>query len=126
MKIKILICAIFATAGLTAFSFIKKPTPLADNKPIKTVREVLTGQKLMVVSLKPTKSKDSVNYVAELRSSFMVVSYESDPAKVILDWTMCPDGKCPEAKLYYPEKPGYDQLDSLINAQLKLKEKTNR
>ncbi|TCC88191.1 hypothetical protein EZ428_20940 [Pedobacter frigiditerrae] len=122
MKIKILIYAVVTVSGLTTLSFIKKQRLISEGNPAKFVREVLTGKHLFVVSLQPNKNKKSASLLAESRNSFMVVSYENDSSKVIIDWTMCPDGKCPEPKLYYPEKPDYDQLDSLINTQLKLKE----
>lgn len=81
-------------------------------------REVLTSQQLFVVEVQPVKKgklkNKRVNFRAELRGAFQVFKYTKDTSIVELDWVMCPDGNCPEAKYYEPGTAEYAQLDVLI------------
>lgn len=80
-------------------------------------REVLTSQQLFttkVSALKKKGKKDLLNYKAELRNAFKIVAFDGDTTFTELDWTMCPDGKCPEVGLYESETEAYKKLDGLI------------
>lgn len=85
-----------------------------DNAP----REVLTSQQMFVVEVQPVKKgkykNKRVNFRAELRDVFQVFKYTKDTSIIELDWIMCPDGKCPEAKYYEPGTPEYAQLNVLV------------
>ncbi|PTT02550.1 hypothetical protein DBR11_04485 [Pedobacter sp. HMWF019] len=80
-------------------------------------REVFTSQQLFttkVSALKKKGKKDLLDYKAELRDAFKIVAYDGDTTYTELNWTMCPDGKCPEAGLYESETEVYKKLDELI------------
>jgi hypothetical protein len=120
-----LIIAAALTSSIT-LSFIiapKNPTiPRNATHPAATIkaREVLTAQKLVLVELKPSLThKDSVHFEFKLRDVFTVINYEKNKSSVLLDWTVCPDGNCPEAKLYYPKTTAYRELDVLVQDVLK-------
>jgi hypothetical protein len=82
------------------------------------VREILLSQQLFVVEISPVKGskpKDKlVNFKAELRDAFMVICYDGDKTITELNWTMCPNGKCPIAKTYNWGTPEYNQVDTLM------------
>lgn len=94
------------------------PPPIEPRKNVSNslkTREVLTGAKLVVTKVTPSKtSKDSVNFTAELRDVFKVIEYSNNTGKVILNWALCPDGKCPEMKEYKPGTLAYNQLSKLM------------
>ena len=86
-----------------------------DNEP--AIREVLTSQQLFVTKLTPIKGrfrKTKQKFEAELRDAFKVVIYKSDSTYVELDWTMCPDGKCPDVGQFEEGTLAYARIDSLI------------
>ena len=81
------------------------------------VREVFTGQQLFYVKLIPQKTNSKnkkVKFEAALRNAFKVIRYEADTSYVELDWTMCPDGKCPEIGQFVKGSSQYSKLDSII------------
>jgi len=63
------------------------------------IREILTSQQLFVTKLMPLAGKykkTGQGDKAELRDAFKVIRYEGDSTYLELDWTLCPDGNCPE------------------------------
>lgn len=91
------------------------------------VREVLTSQQLFYVKVTPQKTKSKnkkVNFVAELRNAYKVIRYEADTSRVELDWTICPDGKCPEMGQFTIGSAEYNNLGGMIKSQLKNKKAT--
>ncbi len=115
MKLKISTAIIFILIAIT-FAFTTKSDSI--NLPTTQAREVLTAQKLVVIKVIQRKNRDSVDFVSELRDVFTVINYDEKQSSVLLDWTVCPDGKCPEAKMYNPGTREYEQLDSLVIQQL--------
>ena len=110
----IIALALILVTGTLAFTQKSQPvTSVATQE-----REVFTGQRLVTVKINPQNNKDSVNFVAKLRDVFTVISYDEKRSSTLLDWTVCPDGKCPEAKIYHPGTLEYEQLDSLVVQQL--------
>ncbi|MEO3406397.1 hypothetical protein AAFN85_20965 [Mucilaginibacter sp. CAU 1740] len=86
-------------------------------------REVLLSQQLFVVKLSKLKSKpdkpQKVNFKAELRDAFMVICYDKNKTITELNWTMCPNGKCPITGTFNYGSAQYKQLDTVIaNARL--------
>jgi hypothetical protein len=89
------------------------------NEP--AVREILTSQQLFVTKLMPSSGKSKSKrqeFEGELRDAFKVIKYKGDSSYVELDWTLCPDGKCPETGQFEEGPPRYKMIDSLINLKL--------
>lgn len=87
-----------------------------------SVREILTSQHLFVVKLSPPTSKSKNarrKFEAAMRDTFTVIRHEGDSSYVELDWTMCPDGKCPEVGQFEEGSQAYIKIDSLIQASTK-------
>ncbi|RYY37365.1 MAG: hypothetical protein EOP46_02930 [Sphingobacteriaceae bacterium] len=81
------------------------------------IREVLTSQQLFVVTATAAKGKDAAKLFdlkGELRDAFMIIGYLDNGSVEELNWTMCPDGKCPETGTFKAGTKEYVQLDSLI------------
>ena len=110
----ILTPVLFMSSSFKQAAYDKIDTAKNDIAP----REVLTSQQMFVVEVQPIKKgkykNKRVNFHAELRDAFQVFKYTKDSSVVELDWVMCPDGKCPEAKYYEPGTAEYAQLDILI------------
>jgi hypothetical protein len=85
-------------------------------------REVLLSQQLFVVKLSKPKNKKAklgiVDMKAELRDAFTIICYGKDKTVTELNWSMCPDGKCPVPGTYNYGSRQYKQLDTLM-AQVK-------
>ena len=81
------------------------------------VRDVQLSQNLFVTKLIPLKGKlkgKRQGFTAELRDTYRVTKYVGDSVYVELDWTLCPDGHCPEFGLFKEGTAGYQMIDSLI------------
>ena len=95
-----------------------------------SVREIMTSQHLFIVQLEPLakgkSQKARRKFKAELRDSFKVIRYEGDSSYLELDWTMCPDGKCPEVGQFDEGTVSYIAIDSLIRSCTKKKPSSNR
>ena len=81
-------------------------------------REILLSQQLFTVKVSKPKSKKAkpgvVDFKAELRDAFTIICYDKDKSYTELDWTMCPDGKCPISGTCRFGSAKYKQLDTLI------------
>ncbi|MEJ7559942.1 MAG: hypothetical protein WKF66_16640 [Pedobacter sp.] len=83
------------------------------------VREILTSQQLFVTILMPLTGKykkTRQGYEARLQDAFKVIKYEDDSTYVELDWTLCPNGNCPEIGQFKEGTSNYKQIDSLIRS----------
>ncbi|MCD8740471.1 hypothetical protein LT679_07645 [Mucilaginibacter roseus] len=105
---------LFMSSGFKQTGYDRIDTAKIDGIP----REVLTSQQMYTVEVTPIKKgkykNKRVNFRAELRDVFQVYRYAKDTSILELDWVLCPDGKCPEAKYYEPGTAEYAQLDVLI------------
>ena len=80
-------------------------------------REIMTSQQLFITKLTPIKGrgkKKEQKFEAELRDAFKIIKYKGDSTYVELDWTLCPDGKCPEIGQFKEGSLDYSKIDSLI------------
>lgn len=86
---------------------------------VNYVREVMTGQHLVVVKIYDKKhgSTDStVMFGAETRDTFRVIAHTKDSSYVEMDWTMCPDKGCPGMGMYKPNTKKAKDLDILMES----------
>lgn len=86
------------------------------------MREILTSEQLFVTKLAPVKSKSKKakqKFEARLHDAFKVIRYQGDSSYVELDWTLCPDGDCPEMGQFEEGTSGYKKIDSLIKSTRK-------
>jgi hypothetical protein len=109
-----------ASPGFNLAVSAKNGNKPGSKHPASKVREVLTGQHLFIVELSPVKGSKPknkrVNFKAENRDAFMIICYDGDKTIKELDWTMCPNGKCPIAGTYDWGTKAYNQLDPVISA----------
>jgi hypothetical protein len=77
--------------------------------------EVLTGQQLFVVSIKPLKDKKKANFRAELRDAFKIVRYDSDSTSIQTEWLMSSKYGVYAIGRYNKGEVGYEKLDRLIS-----------
>ncbi|HKG07952.1 MAG TPA: hypothetical protein VKB19_15910 [Pedobacter sp.] len=83
------------------------------------VREIFTSEQLFVTKLTPVKSrskKGQKKFEAKLRAAFKVIKYQGDTSYVELDWTLCPNGQCPEMGQFEEGSSGYEKIGSLIKS----------
>jgi hypothetical protein len=107
---------LYSAIWLTLFLPVSTPSTLVSEP---SVREVFTSQRLFVTKLVPVKgkfNKTKQGYKAELRDAFKVIRYENDSSYVELDWTLCPDGHCPEVGEFSEGSTKYREIDSLIKS----------
>lgn len=100
------------------------PVFFSTAKHTPVVREVLTSQQLFVVKLSTLKTKSkkgTQKFEAETRDAFKVIRYERDSSYVELNWTICPEGDCPEMGQFDEGTPGYRKIDTLILKNLSQK-----
>lgn len=85
-------------------------------------REVLLSQQLFTVKISKPKNKKAkpgiVDFKAELRDAFTIICYDNDKTITELNWSMCPNGKCPVAGTFDFGSSEYKYLDILM-AQVK-------
>lgn len=104
---------LFVLLSFKAYKSAVSDTDTTYNKNV--VREVLSSQDLFIVKMSRIKGKkNKFNLDAKLRNTFTVIRYTDDTTIVELDWILCPDGKCPEAKLYKEGTGESVRLDSVM------------
>jgi hypothetical protein len=85
------------------------------------VREILTSEQLFVTKLTPIKNTKNTKqkFEARLRGAFKVIRYQGDSSYVELDWTLCPNGQCPQMGQFEEGTSGYRKIDTLIKSACK-------
>lgn len=111
---------IYVTTGFSLPASAQNANKPDSSLRVAKVRQILLSQQLFLVELSPVKGskpKDKlVNFKGELRDAFMIVCYNGNKTTTELDWSMCPNGKCPIGKSYNQGTKEYDELDGLIAA----------